>query len=105
MTFEEYVNWLDEETLADWVKDEISYHNFPRTNRHQDLLGFFSALVQIFAEEKKLGEIVKLKYLMYLPEIPSARQPDIMFMSNLRKHNLTTYYLNGAADLIKNCRV
>jgi len=91
---------LDEETLADWVKGELSYHNFPRTLTHQDLLNFLLVLLQIYVEEKKIGKLAKLKYLMYLPKIPSARQPDIMFVKNSRKDNFTTYYLNGAADLV-----
>jgi Uma2 family endonuclease len=100
MTFDEYLKWLDEDTLADWVKGELSYHNFPRTLKHQDLLGFLTTLTQVFAEEKDLGEVLGLKYLMYLPNVPSARQPDIMFVSNFNKHRLTEYYLNGAADLV-----
>lgn len=51
-------------------------------------------------KKKKIGKLAKLKYLMYLPKIPSARQPDIMFVKNSRKDNFTTYYLNGAADLV-----
>jgi Uma2 family endonuclease len=99
-TYEEFLAWSDEMVLADWVKGKVSYHDFPRTYQHQNLLGFLSVLIQVFAEENNLGEIATLKYLMYLPEIPSARQPDIMFVHKSGRERFTTYYLNGAADLV-----
>ncbi len=90
MTFEEYIENLDEYDLIEWVNGKLFSHDFPRTFNHQDLLGFFASLLQVFAQEKRLGKIMCLPFVLKLNEKPSARQPDVMFIKNENIDKITT---------------
>ena len=39
MTYEEFLAWADEDTLAEWVDGEVVMTS-PASNRHQDLTAF-----------------------------------------------------------------
>ena len=38
LSYEEFLDWCDEDTLAEWVDGEITMYS-PASNRHQDLSG------------------------------------------------------------------
>ena len=47
MTYEEFLDWLDEDTFAEWVDGEVVFMS-PATFGHQDLVIFLSALLRHF---------------------------------------------------------
>jgi Uma2 family endonuclease len=99
MTFEEYLEWCDEDTWAEWVGGEVRF--LPQvTSQHQEILGFLMVLRNGYIESKNLGKMLTLGYLMYLPDIPSARFPDILFARRKHADRFQEYFFNGAADLV-----
>lgn len=96
MSFEQFVQWCDEDTYAEWVDGEVDPMTAPGT-RHQDLLVFLVTLLRMFAEEQEAGRVLAAPYLVKLPR--SGRLPDILFVAKENEHRLGKLFLQGAPDL------
>src|SRR5207302_7428738 len=57
MTFEEFLEWADESTFAEWVDGEVIVMS-PVSFVHQNLADFLAALLRHFTEAKELGLIL-----------------------------------------------
>ncbi len=56
MTFEEFLDWLDEDTHAEWVNGEVVMHS-PVSARHQEVGGLLLCILGIFVEDHQGGEV------------------------------------------------
>ena len=98
MTFEEFLEWCDEKTFAEWVDGEVILMS-PVSLAHQDLAAFLAALLRLFVEANNRGLVLTAPFLMKLAVRPSGREPDVMFIARERLGNLKNVYLDGPADL------
>ncbi len=102
MTYEEFIDWADEDTLAEWVakpgaeKGEVVMY-CPASSRHQSLVGFLGAVLRLFVEMKKSGLIYTASFQMKLPT--SGREPDLLFVAAEHLGQVKKTYLDGPADL------
>lgn len=99
VSFEEYIEWLDEDTRAEWVDGEIVLLTSPTPIEHQDVAGFLYIVLHTYAEECDLGQVVFAPYVMKLAAITRGREPDLLFVQRDRLGLLTRNYLDGPADL------
>src|SRR5438094_4349294 len=83
MTFEEFLEWADEDTFAEWVDGEVIVMS-PVSFVHQNLSGFIAALLPLFTDAKELGPILRAPVLMKLDVRPSGREPNITFIARER---------------------
>jgi len=97
MTWEEFLEWCDEDTHAEWVAGQVVVHS-PANYRHQDLTGFLAAVLRTYTETRRLGTIVTEPFQMKLGEV--SRSPDILFVSAERSERIKPTYLDGPADLV-----
>ena len=98
MTFEEFLEWTDEDTFAEWVDGEVIVMS-PVSFVHQNLADFLAALLRHFTEAKELGLILTAPFLMKLDVRPSGREPDIIFIAREHSTLLKSVFLDGPADL------
>lgn len=98
MTFEEFLEWTDEHTFAEWVDGEVIVMS-PVSVTHQDIADFLAALLRLFAEAKGLGRVLTAPFLMKLDIRPSGREPDIVFVANGNIERLKRVFLDGPADV------
>jgi Uma2 family endonuclease len=99
VTFEEFLAWTDEDTLAEWVEGEIVPLS-PTSFEHQLLLGFLYELIVSYVRGRQLGTVILPPFLMRLPTRPSGREPDLVFVSNAHAERLRQTYVDGPADLV-----
>lgn len=99
MSFDEFLDWCDEDTHAEWVDGEIIMTS-PASMPHQQLGGLLNTLLGIYVEEHDLGIVLLAPFMMKLETRPSGREPDLLFVSKERLHLLKNTYLDGAADLV-----
>ena len=71
MTYEEFLEWADEDTWAEWVDGEVIILS-PASDPHQDLLGFLSSLLRHFVEAHELGRVLIAPFQMKLSVRPSG---------------------------------
>jgi Uma2 family endonuclease len=99
MTYEEFLDWCDEDTLAEWVDGEIVITS-PASRVHQDLAGFLAAVLRAYVEERGIGQIFIPPFQMKTgPDLP-GREPDLLFMTKKTLKRLKQTYLDGPADLV-----
>lgn len=96
-TFESFIEWVDEDTSAEWVEGEV-YFMSPASTQHQDLVLFLASLFRFYVEQHRLGRVLTAPYRIKLPGY--APEPDVMFLAQANESRLRKNYLNGAADLI-----
>lgn len=98
VSFEEFIEWCDEDIWAEWVDGEIVLMPSPSIE-HQDTGSFLETLLRIYVEQNTLGRFVRAPYAMKLAVISRGREPDLLFIQRDRLHLITRHYLDGPADL------
>jgi Uma2 family endonuclease len=99
ITYEAFLEWLDEDVHAEWVDGKVIVH-MPATDRHQLTLGFIQALLLLYVSRLKLGRVFTAPFPMRLKDIPSQREPDLMVVVNEHLARVQRQYLDGPADLV-----
>lgn len=97
MTYEEFLAWADEDTLAEWVDGAVVMTS-PASNVHQDLARFLTAVLSVFVEAHAIGVIRPAPFQMKLTR--SGREPDLIFVAHEHLQRLRPTYLDGPADLV-----
>jgi len=99
ISYEEFLEWVDEDTHAEWVDGEI-HMTSPASYKHQNIKGFLESVFREFVEAFDLGEVLSAGFQMKLPgKSGSGREPDIIFISKPRLNLLRKTFLDGPADL------
>ena len=97
MTYEEFLNWADEDTYAEWVDGEVELMS-PASAEHQDISVFLTRLLAEFAEVHDAGKVLTAPFQMKLP-VRRGREPDLLFILKQNLPNLKRTFLDGPADL------
>ena len=99
VTYEQFLDWLDGETHAEWVEGKV-IPMAPANAQHQDISGFLGALLRLQVEDQGAGMILTAPFQMRLSRIRRGRQPDVMFVAKASLTRLKPDYLDGPADWI-----
>jgi Uma2 family endonuclease len=99
VSFAEFIEWLDEDTYAEWVDGEIVFMPSPVSIGHQNIGSFLDRVLGLYIEVNDLGKLVLAPYVMRMAAIARGREPDLIFVRKDRLHLITRNYLNGPADL------
>lgn len=97
MTYEEFLAWAGEDTLAEWVDGEVIMTS-PASERHQDISGFLETIFRVYTEFHSLGIVRSAPFQMRLSD--SGREPDLVFVAEVHHERLRKTYLDGPADLV-----
>jgi Uma2 family endonuclease len=97
MTYEEFLAWADEDTLAEWVDGEVVMYS-PASRRHQLLVGFLEKVLGMFVEQCNLGIVLSAPFQMRLADL--GREPDLLFVAVDHLDRLKETHLDGPADLV-----
>lgn len=96
MSYEEFLAWADEDTLAEWVDGKVVMTS-PASDEHQDIAAFLTALLRVFVEMRDLGVIRAAPFQMKLAH---GREPDLLFVDKSHFDRRKKNYLDGPADLV-----
>lgn len=100
ISFEEFLDWTDEDTLAEWVEGEVVLMT-PASLKHQTVVVRLLEEAGSYIRSKGLGMMIPAPFLVRLPEpLKRAREPDLIFIARERLHLLKPTYLDGAPDLV-----
>jgi Uma2 family endonuclease len=103
MTYAEFLEWADEDTLAEWVAvpgtdvGEVVMTS-PASNKHQDIARFLTTILSIYVETQQLGIVRPAPFQMKLGN--SGREPDLLFVAAEHLDRLKPTYLDGPADWV-----
>jgi Uma2 family endonuclease len=96
MTYEEFLAWANEDTLAEWVNGEVVMYS-PASRQHQSIVGFLTGVLHSFAELHDLGVVLSAPFQMKLEH---GREPDLFFVTRENLDRLKETYMDGPADLV-----
>ncbi|MDN5344600.1 MAG: hypothetical protein PWQ18_711 [Clostridia bacterium] len=100
ISFEQFLAWADEDTLAEWVEGEVVLMTLASL-KHQRVAGFLFMIMRAFVTHHDVGEVLFAPFLVRLPEpLKRGREPDIIYVAKERLHLLKPTYLDGAPDLV-----
>ena len=97
MTYEEFLEWADEDTLAEWVDGEVVMAS-PASLRHQLIINFLLEALGAYNRVHPLGQLIDGPFQMKLAT--SGREPDVIFVAAAHLDRLKPTYLDGPADLV-----
>ena len=96
MTYEEFLAWADEDTLAEWVNGEVLMTS-PASSEHQTISSFLATVIGLYVEQRNVGMLLMAPFQMKLEH---GREPDLIFVAHEHLDRLTKTYLDGPADLV-----
>lgn len=100
LTYEEFLEWCDEDTWAEWVAGEVQMVS-PASRTHQDLSGFLYIILRFWTRKHDLGVVLQPPFQMRLgPPVDRGREPDLIFVAANHRDRLKETYLDGPADLV-----
>jgi Uma2 family endonuclease len=97
MTEEEFVEWIDEKTRAEWVDGKVEMMS-PVNSEHDVLVWWFRTLVQLYVESCDLGVVHGPEFMTRLSR--RRRLADILFVSKARTNIVGENHVDGPPDLI-----
>jgi len=97
MTYEEFLEWADEDTLAEWVDGRVVMTS-PASARHQDIGVFLTNVLAEHARTHNLGRVLVAPFQMRLPT--SGREPDVLFVAGEHLGRVLSTRVEGPADLV-----
>lgn len=99
VSYEEFLEWADEDVFAEWKDGEIHVIT-PASATHQRLVRFLSNILSAYAEHQGSGEVFIAPFQMKLEVGPSGREPDVMVVKKENSDRVRDTYLKGPADLV-----
>jgi Uma2 family endonuclease len=98
MTYDEFLEWLTDDTHAEWVDGRVVPMS-PINGVHDQLLAFLRSLMLLFLEIQPRGELRGDPFQMKTgPNLP-GRAPDLIFVANEHLTRLHNTFLEGPADI------
>ncbi|MBC8138000.1 MAG: Uma2 family endonuclease [Fibrella sp.] len=99
MTFEEFMEWADEDTHAEWVNGRVIF--LSASNRHQLLVVFLLRLISDWVEKSGVKGAVWTAPFLMRPRIGlPGREPDVIFLREENFGRLRENYIEGPGDLV-----
>lgn len=99
LSYEAFLDWLDEDTGAEWVDGWIELMS-PASSQHQDISAFVGTLLRVHAETYSLGKVLTAPFQMKTGPDLAGREPDLLFVAREHLHRLRRTFLEGPADLV-----
>ncbi len=96
MSYTEFLEWADEDTLAEWVNGEIEMTS-PATTQHQLISKFLTKVLDIYIQMRGLGTLL---YAPFQMKLKNGREPDLLFVKREHLARLRPTHLDGPADLV-----
>ncbi|HLY32276.1 MAG TPA: Uma2 family endonuclease [Ktedonobacterales bacterium] len=97
LTYKEFLDRLDEDTLAEWV-DGAMLMTSPASLRHQQITDFLTEMLGTYTRLHGLGRVVSAPFQMKIGQ--SGREPDVLFVNTAHLDRFRETYLDGPADLV-----
>jgi Uma2 family endonuclease len=99
ISYEQFLEWLDEDTWAEWVDGEVILMS-PVNDEHQSLAMYLKVMMGFYVNSRGLGTVLDEPFQMKSGSNLPGRSPDILFVSAERQHLIQRHFLNGPADLV-----
>jgi Uma2 family endonuclease len=99
MSEHEFESWaLATRAAAEWVAGIVITMS-PAARIHVELCQWLATLLNIYLEERNLGQLLGPEFMVRLAAQQARRVPDLLFVANANRARLQSTYLDGPPDL------
>ena len=99
MTYEAFLDWLDEDTRAEWVGGRVQVTS-PASMRHQQLAHLLTTLLDTYVRRHDLGVVLCAPFQCKLgPDLP-GREPDVLVVLRDQLDRLHPIWLDGCPGVV-----
>lgn len=99
MTEEEFVEWADDTTHAEWVDGEVMMMS-PVSDDHDQYQWWLRTVLHTFIKRRRLGRVKGPEFMMRLGPERAWRAPDVLFVSTSRLDLIKRNRVEGPPDLV-----
>ena len=99
MTEEEFVEWCDSDTWAEWIDGQVLVMS-PVSFEHARIADFLHRLVGDFVDDRDLGAVVTEPFQIRFVRLRRRRSPDVIFINKNRLPEPEDTHFEGAPDLV-----
>jgi len=99
VSFDAFLEWMDEDTHAELVDGEIVMAS-PTSVEHQDIRDFLLGIMGLYLVVHPLGKLLSAPFIIRIPSHLNGREPDILFVKSEHLSRLKPTFLDGPADLV-----
>lgn len=99
MTYEQFLQWKNEDTHAEWVNGEVILFMPPKTF-HQVVITFLTHLLDAYVQVLGNGVVLTAPCELFLPQSNASREPDVFVVLGNNLQNLSEDRFSGAPDLV-----
>jgi Uma2 family endonuclease len=100
LSYEQFLEWADEDTWAEWVDGQVILMPVTVAERHAAILMFLSGLFAHVTRFGALGSAYTEPFQMRLRRQRRGRSPDLFFVLPQHRDRMRRHYLDGPADLV-----
>lgn len=97
VSFEDYLAQYAAD-FCEWVEGNVIQMS-PIHERHDRITLYLAVLIAAYFELKPIGQLRREPFVMRLPQINIAREPDLQVILNANLDKLQTTYMDGPADI------
>lgn len=98
INFEEFCNLIQDDQKAHLINGVMIIEP-PGSYSHEELFGFLLVILRGYVSSKKLGIILGSRFLIRFSDY-TGFEPDLLFVSNSRRHIIKEQHVEGAPDAI-----
>ncbi len=98
MTYQQFLDWLDEDTQAEWVEGRVELAS-PASRRHQEVARFLTTLLSLYLRRRKVGVVIPAPFQCKLGPALPGREPDLSVVLQDRLDRLHDTWLEGPPDV------
>lgn len=99
MSYEEYMEFADENRIVEWVDGEAIIY-MPPLMEHQRIVTFLDNLLQAFVQLFNLGLVLPAPFAVRLWSDGPVREPDLLFVRTEHMYKVSSKQFDGAPDLV-----
>jgi Uma2 family endonuclease len=99
ITYEQFVEWADDETHAEWVDGQVILMPVI-AQRHDAIVGFLRMLFGLVIAMTGRGVVHGEPFQVHLAALRRGRAPDVFFLLEEHRSRLGKHYIEGPADII-----
>jgi Uma2 family endonuclease len=99
VSWDDFLAWAPDKWRVEWVAGEI-IEMPPAHEDHQDTSLFLVTFLLLYIQRHGLGRIFYAPFLMKLAEMPSGREPDLLFVRREHAGRIMPTFVDGPADLV-----
>lgn len=100
ISYEEFIEWCDDSTHAEWVDGQVILLDMTVWERHARIVSFLVTLFNVAAGLARSGRVYAEPFHLWFPDQRRARSPDVFYVLHEQLHQMRDHDFAGAPRIV-----